>query len=245
MWQTIGPVTTYGILYNLSFVIHAVVGLCVAPRLNLRRRWAVALTGLYVLGMLPGAKFLYNWRTVGFDPFVVFDVDAYIQGGLWGGMLVYLFLVILLAGFAAGHRRELLDLSVITISPSWAIAKTGCFLNGCCYGRPCSLPWGVTFPETCTAAPTGEALHPTQVYEIILVLVLWWLLLRLNNERWRGLLLFWFIFVYGLGRAGIDLFRGDGKLSTYVGPLTLTQLVCLLSAATAVLILLRARNSWS
>jgi phosphatidylglycerol:prolipoprotein diacylglycerol transferase len=52
-----------------------------------------------------------------------------------------------------------------------AIGRVGCFLNGCCYGGPCELPWAVRFPDgTAPAAhhpdPTGGSLplHPAQLY---------------------------------------------------------------------------------
>ncbi len=52
-----------------------------------------------------------------------------------------------------------------------AIARIGCFLNGCCYGKPSGLPWAVTFPGTTTPV------HPTQLYEMILDLALFAFLL--------------------------------------------------------------------
>ena len=54
------------------------------------------------------------------------------------------------------------------------MAKVACFANGCCYGAVCSLPWAVTFPEGGTerTAPAGLALHPTQLYEILMLAVI-------------------------------------------------------------------------
>ena len=44
-----------------------------------------------------------------------------------------------------------------------AIARIGCFLNGCCYTKPSGLPWAVNFGF--------GRVHPTQIYELILDLV--------------------------------------------------------------------------
>lgn len=55
-----------------------------------------------------------------------------------------------------------------------AIGRVGCFLNGCCFGGPCDLPWAVRFPEgTAPAAMYPAAaggsvpLHPAQLYAAI------------------------------------------------------------------------------
>jgi phosphatidylglycerol:prolipoprotein diacylglycerol transferase len=55
-----------------------------------------------------------------------------------------------------------------------AIGRVGCFLNGCCFGGPCDLPWAVRFPEGAPPAvaypgPGGGSLplHPAQLYAAI------------------------------------------------------------------------------
>ncbi len=56
-----------------------------------------------------------------------------------------------------------------------AIGRVGCFLNGCCYGGPCDLPWSVTFPAGTEVAarypatPAGASVpvHPAQLYAAI------------------------------------------------------------------------------
>jgi phosphatidylglycerol:prolipoprotein diacylglycerol transferase len=55
-----------------------------------------------------------------------------------------------------------------------AIGRVGCFLNGCCYGGPCELPWAVQFPAGTAPAehhpgPGGWSLplHPAQLYAAI------------------------------------------------------------------------------
>ncbi len=233
MWPQIGSIPTYSILYLLGFAFHFAVSWRTAPTLHLKRRWAIVVSLCYVLGMIPGAKFLYHWLHVGFDLTVMFRVQAYLQGGLWGGLLVYVLLVGAVALPRARRRRAVLDLAALTLPIPWAVSKLGCFLHGCCNGGPCSLPWAVTFPEGCASTHTGVPVHPSQVYEILLMAALFVLYRLLKHDAWRGTLLFWFVGVYGVGRAATDLFRGDAVRKIYVGPVTVTQLICLLSAVVA------------
>ena len=148
MWPEIGPIPIYGVLYALGIVVHFYVSRHVAHRLNLERRVGIAVSLCYLVGMIPAAKLLYEIRQYRFDLTVVFSLKHYIEvGGLWGGLLAYLLLAIPATLFLTRNRRAALDLIAVSVPIPWALAKVGCLLNGCCHGRPCSLPWAITFPE--------------------------------------------------------------------------------------------------
>ncbi|UCE47667.1 MAG: prolipoprotein diacylglyceryl transferase, partial [Phycisphaerales bacterium] len=166
MWPRIGPVATYGVLYLLGIIAHFLISRRVARRLGLRRRVWIATSVCYVVAMTAGAKFLYHARQLDFDPMVVFSAKHYIQGGMWGGLLAYIPLAIAATLLLARDRKAGFDLVAVSVPIPWAIAKLGCLLNGCCHGKPCSLPWAITFPEAASTAPAGIPIHPTQIYEI-------------------------------------------------------------------------------
>jgi phosphatidylglycerol:prolipoprotein diacylglycerol transferase len=96
-----------------------------------------------------------------------------------------------------------------------ALGRLGCFFEGCCYGKTCPAPWGVTFPGH------AAAVHPTQLYEAAGNLVLLAGLLALDRRRRPAGQLWW---LYVLGYAGlrftIEFFRGDYS-RYYWGGLTL------------------------
>jgi phosphatidylglycerol:prolipoprotein diacylglycerol transferase len=80
--------------------------------------------------------------------------------------------------FAARRKLSLLDLADVAapgMLVGLALGRVGCFLNGCCYGGPCDLPWAVTFPagtEVAARYPSGPAaaslpVHPAQLYSAI------------------------------------------------------------------------------
>ena len=242
MYPRIGPVPIYGTLHLLGFVAFFLISRRAAKRLGLRRRVWIMVSVCYILGMIPGAKYLYHVRRLEFDPMVIFSAKHYIQGGMWGGLLAYFPLAIAATLLLTKNRKAALDLVAVSLPIPWAMGKLGCLFNGCCHGKPCSLPWAITFPEGASAALVGIPVHPTQIYEILLMGLLVLVFKLLRGEQWHGTMLLWFVGIYGFGRATIDTFRGDADHLIYIGPITLTQLICLAAAVVSIGILLLPRR---
>ena len=194
--------------------------------------------------MIVGGKFLFHWKYVGFDPLVIFRYKDYVKGGMWGGMLVYIALAVPFIVIMTRQKRAGLDLVGLALPMPWALGKIGCLFNGCCNGRPTSLPWAVTLVEGSQSTHIGMPVHPTQIYEVILMIAIMVLLRTLNNEQWQGTLLFWSISIYGIGRAVTDVFRADTDRYIYMGPVTFTQLICIVSATVSLgmLVYMKHRN---
>jgi phosphatidylglycerol---prolipoprotein diacylglyceryl transferase len=118
-----------------------------------------------------------------------------------------------------------------------AIGRLGCFLNGCCYGDPCTLPWAVQFPKHSPPwvsevarnqiPPDAEHslwLHPTQIYSAIDGLVLFLLLtayypLRKRDGEVMGLLLL----TYPVTRFLVEHLRNDEGI--FAAGMTISQLI--------------------
>ena len=108
-----------------------------------------------------------------------------------------------------------------------AIGRVGCTINGCCHGKPTTLPWAVTWTHPNTYAPLGVAIHPTQVYELLWDLlvfaVLWWLLRgRLKSP---GSLFAAYLALYSLGSFLIRFLRGD--VNNFAGMFNEGQIISL------------------
>jgi phosphatidylglycerol:prolipoprotein diacylglycerol transferase len=198
-----------------------------------------------MVGMTVGAKALYDIQHARVDFRALFSTGHYIQGGLWGGLLAYIVLAVPLVLLLAKHRRAALDLVALSIPIPWIFVKLGCLFNGDCYGTKCSLPWAITFPEGAAGAPAGIPLHPTQIYEILVVVSVLVVFKVLKYERWRGTMLLWFLALYGLGRAATEIFRGDFDHHLYIGGFTLSQLVCLAAAGVSILLLFLYRSLYA
>jgi len=238
MWSHIGPISTYGIMYVTGVAVHVLVTILLARRLGVPRYVRIPISVSYGLGMLFFAKVLFDIHHGQFDLANLFHLDHYMHGGYWGGLLAYWGLATPLAWIISRGKPEALDLVALTTPIPWMFAKAECVFRGCCYGRPCSLPWAITFPESAAEAPPGIPLHPVQVYEMLLMLLVLIVFCTLNYNRWRGRMLWWLVTIYGLGRAGLDAFRGDFQRYHYVGPLTMTQLICIAAALVAAGVLL-------
>ncbi len=99
---------------------------------------------------------------------------------------------------------KITDVMVPFLALGIGIARIGCFMNGCCYGLPTDLPWGIVFPSHCAAGSTfpDTHIHPTQLYAILYCFAIAALLLLWSKRRkFEGELLAVFFVLYGLARA--------------------------------------------
>ncbi len=133
------------------------------------------------------------------------------RGGMsWHGGLAGSLLVLAVASPIIGVSfARVFDLGAPGIAIGYAIARIGCFLNGCCYGHQCELPWAVTFPQSATAAGPAFPAHPTQLYSALGVLgftlpLLLWMTPWLRKPFDRLLA---FLALYSVVRHVVEIFR--------------------------------------
>lgn len=236
MFPKIGPLKLYIIVYALSMFAHVWAAQIWCRRMALPRRSGVWLSVFYLLGMAVGARILYDLLQHQFSLSNYLRPGYYFTDGLWGGPLAYLMLAVPFVLIRGTQWRDHLDLTVLALPLPLMLAKAACLINGCCFGEPCNWPWCIEFPYG-AEAPAGIARHPVQAYEIILNLFIWIVLVTLDRRRWRGLLIFWFGFLYGLGRPLTEYFRVPNERRPSFGFLTASQAVCLAGALVCVIAL--------
>jgi phosphatidylglycerol:prolipoprotein diacylglycerol transferase len=133
------------------------------------------------------------------------------QGGLafYGGLVLAV-----PVGLWYARRKQLgvwriADLTAPPIAFGLFFGRMGCFLNGCCYGTPTTLPWGVDFPQVVGK----QHLHPTQLYEAIGALAIFALLywvVRPRKHR-HGDVFAWMLVLYGALRFVLEFLRNDER----------------------------------
>jgi len=159
------------------------------------------------------------------------------QGGLIFGVLFALW-------YFRRHKLptwKMADLMGPALALGHGFGRIGCFAAGCCYGRECSLPWGVTFnnpkAEQITGIPLGIERHPVQLYEAILNFLNFMVLfLILRKKRFDGQVFVFYIMNYSVIRFFTEYFRGDHPAksilirgATPISSLTWPQFFCVLS----------------
>lgn len=153
--------------------------------------------------------------------------------------------VYLLARRLKVEPLRLLDY-VCQVAPFWHVfGRLGCFMAGCCFGLPTTMPWGVRFTNESSMIPhelLGTPLHPTQLYEaignlIIAAALYFFVLPRLEKGKLRpGVLSACYFISYGALRFANEFFRGDVVPTPLLG-LTAAQGFSLGLAALAAAIL--------
>lgn len=70
------------------------------------------------------------------------------EGGLEliGGVVLAILVIFLYLIYHKLPVRRFLDILAVGLMLALAFGRIGCFLNGCCFGKPTDLPWAVRFP---------------------------------------------------------------------------------------------------
>ena len=125
---------------------------------------------------------------------------------------------------------------------SQAVGRVGCLINGCCYGSICTLPWAITYSHPDSLGPSGIAVHPTQVYEIIYLLIVFGVVLWLKDRlKPVGSLFLVYLSLYSLWRLGIDFIR-EG--SSFLFGLHQAQVIAIIVLVITIT-LLALRTRWA
>ena len=100
------------------------------------------------------------------------------------------------------------DLIAPGILLAQAIGRIGCLINGCCYGTTTSLPWAIAYTHPNSLSFGVSGVHPTQVYEIIFLMIMFGVLLALKDRlKPEGSLFLVYLIMYSAWRLGIGFLR--------------------------------------
>lgn len=234
---------SYGLMLALAFLIGIYLVSRQAKKEGISPQKINDLALWIILSAIVGSRLFY----------VLFHLHEYLsaswralavwEGGLnfYGGVIFAIPTGII---FLRKNKFSVLHFADL-IAPAFAfglgLARIGCFLNGCCFGEPTNLPWGIIFPPDSLAGSQfpGVHLHPTQLYESLfgfLTFFLLFLLKRHNPLRHKhggqvnGSLLWLFIFLYSGWRFLIEFIRSyEREMIFYLGShhFTLNQVISL------------------
>lgn len=233
----LGPLTlhTYGVLVASGILLALWLARRQAPRMGLNADDVWNLGIYMVLAGLVGAKLWYVLENAGYyaqNPRALFSMDTLQAAGVWyGGLLSALVVAALYVRKARFGFLPLVDTLAAPLALGHGIGRLGCFSAGCCWGKPTTVAWGVTFTSEYAAqtigTPLGVALHPTQLYEFITEMLVFAILLWMGGRRkFAGQLFAFYLMWYGVARGSIEIFRGDpGRTLLFDSQYSLMQVV--------------------
>src|SRR5688572_21477387 len=215
----LGPLTvyTYGVLLAAAYLFGLKLAMVRAKSRNLDQTRILDLGIYIIISALVGAKLLLlvtDFRTFTDNPRELLSLAR--SGGVFYGGLI------LAVSVALWYIRRIglplwttCDVFAPGIALGHVVGRLGCLFAGCCYGKPTSVPWAITFTDpfaaTNVGTPLNVPLHPTQLYEAgaeaLILLVL--LATESRGRRFAGRTFWLYMLLYAISRYAIEIYRGD------------------------------------
>lgn len=242
------PVTSFGVMMFAAFVTAGVVLKAEMTRNGYDGERAWDFVFMAVIGGIIGAKVYYV--LLNFDRLQAEGLSFLFQRGgmVWyGGFLLAAALVLWEAKKSPIPVRKAMDFCAPALALAYAVGRIGCFLVGDDWGRPTDSWVGIAFPngfpptrvdvieqqfgitvDPELIAKYGDVVpvHPTQLYEVgmstLIFFVLWSLRKRTFQPGW--LFALW-LALAGAERFVVEFFRA--KDDRFFGILTLAQIISL------------------
>jgi len=215
------PIPTFGLMVALALITAAYILQADFDRRGMNADAFAMITVAGLVGIL-GAKLMHLLDTPSsrIPLSLLLDwgwlrqngLDWFRTGFAWFGGFIGGFTAMLLMGWRAKLKIwEFLDACSPAASFGYAIGRIGCFLSGDGdYGKPTSLPWGMSFPNG--VVPTTDRVHPTPLYEFLTWCAIGWLLWRLRaraaqKPRPMGEIFCLYLILTGIARFLVEFIR--------------------------------------
>jgi phosphatidylglycerol:prolipoprotein diacylglycerol transferase len=249
----LGPLTvyTYGLLLAAAYLLGLKLAMVRGQARGLDSARVLDLGIYIIISALIGAKLLLvftDFRTFVSDPRELWTL-ARSGGVFYGGLILAVIVALWYIRRVGLPLWTTCDVFAPGIALGHVIGRLGCLFAGCCYGKPTTLPWGITFTNPDAArnvgTPLGVPLHPTQIYEAGAELAI--LMILLATERkgrpFAGRTFWLYMLLYAISRFVIEFYRGDARGT--VGIFSTSQFISIVLAPLAVVMLVYLRRSVS
>jgi phosphatidylglycerol:prolipoprotein diacylglycerol transferase len=246
----LGPVTvyTYGVLLAAAYLLGLKLAMVRAKSRGLDQTRVLDLGIYIIISALVGAKLLLlitDFRSFVSNPSELLSL-ARSGGVFYGGLILAVVVALWYIRRIGLPLWTTCDVFAPGIALGHVVGRMGCFFAGCCYGKPTSVPWAITFRDPYAAANVGTPLniplHPTQLYEagaeaLILVLLL---ATEPRGKRYPGRTFWLYMLLYAISRYIIEMFRDDPRGT--VGMFSTSQFISIVLAPLAVIMLAYLRR---
>lgn len=240
------PVYWYGVMMALAFFAGLWTAGRRAARSGVASETIMDLGPWIIVGAILGARSVYvatYWQE-SFAGKPLWEIFMIRHGGLvfYGGLIGAALAGLVFVRWKKLSAWRVADILAPSIALGYVFGRIGCLLHGCCYGRECALPWAIHFPEDHETYPHG--VHPTQIYDSLLNLVLYAALAWLcRRKKFDGQVFAAYLMGYAVTRSLVESFRGDYNAAHRHGGLTPAHLLGIgIFAAGAVLYAVQSRR---
>ncbi len=205
----IGPfeLYTYGAFLAVAFLVAIWLATRETERAGLKPELAADLGIVVILSSIVGSRVFY---ILFYDLHYTLEHPSELLHLRQAGLVFYGgFIFAVGAGLAFCKLKRVpiplvLDIAAPSIAIGQAIGRIGCFMSGCCYGKPTWVPWAVKFPQL------EYRRHPTQIYESLATFAIFLVLIRFRRHKTRDGQVAWlYAALYATARFVIEFFRGD------------------------------------
>jgi phosphatidylglycerol---prolipoprotein diacylglyceryl transferase len=241
----LGPITvyTYGVLLAAAYLFGLQLARVRAKERGLDANRVLDLGIYIIISALVGAKLLLlitDFKSFTADPRELLTL-ARSGGVFYGGLIVAVIVALWYIRRVGLPLWTTCDVFAPGIALGHVIGRFGCLFAGCCYGKPTTRPWGITFTDPFAAAnvgtPLGVALHPTQLYEagaeLLILIVL--LVTERKGRPFPGRTFWLYMLLYAISRFIIEFYRGDDRGT--VGMFSTSQFISIVLAPLAIVML--------
>ncbi len=227
---------TYGFFMAIAFLMGLIFIKKEAARYGESPEKMGDLAFYIIISGIIGARIFYimtDFKAYIAHPLEMFKIW---NGGLtfYGGFIAAFLTTII---YLKKHKMSVLKTMDI-MAPGLALGhffgRIGCFFAGCCYGRECELPWSIVFTNADTLAPAHVHLHPTQLYSALNNLIIFIILLLIRKyKKFTGEIFLIYIFLYGITRSIVEMFRGDYRGHVFFNYVSISQIIGISAALCA------------
>src|SRR5436305_230043 len=235
---------TYGVLLAAAYLLGLQFALVRARKRGLDANRVLDLGIYIIISALVGAKLLLlvtDWGSFTADPRELLSL-ARSGGVFYGGLIVAVSVALWYIRRVGLPLWTTCDAFAPGIALGHVIGRFGCFFAGCCFGKPTSVRWAITFTDPFAAAnvgtPLNVPLHPTQLYEAgaELLILAFLLLTEKSGRKFSGRTFWLYMLLYAISRYIIEFYRGDERGA--VGPFSTSQFISLILAPLAIVMLI-------
>ena len=238
-----GPLqfTGFGFAMLMCFVIAQIVTQHEMERKSMDPAPVGDMVFAAVVGGLLGAKIYYA--------ILMGDISSLMSRAgfvFWGGLIGGIIAVIAVVKHKKLGIARMSDPVAVALPAAYAVGRTGCWAVGDDYGRPFSGAWATTFPDGAppstvanmskmfgvkfpAGTPPNEvvAVHPTQIYEVLMGTIMFFIIFHFRDHKHReGWLFGMYCLLAGIERFIVEFFRAkDDRF--FVGGITTAQVIAI------------------